>query len=304
MAAPAIQSSEYLGGQESGKKREREVTDTEAQQETKRRSDKSRKQVHWDLAPMPPSSAYSQPPSYVYSKLPNGGRSNPFQLAPFLWAGTEEPQSLNVNEDASIAPNGTVPRAECADQFRPDTTANTSFIAQALESADVIPAGCPISQGPGYTEPPYPSYAGDNTGPGYTAATLPTDAGPPPIAVDVFTSSTVDSGAGYSFAPPPNVNLEGNYSVSYSATGPSPAMACPVMAPTFDNQAVEQVTAQSYSLPSPPEGYIPPGNTAQQPAVRWLPPLTGQSYNLPVQQTSDPFNWQSSQQWAAWPASC
>ncbi|KAH0833743.1 hypothetical protein FOPE_03518 [Fonsecaea pedrosoi] len=70
MAAPAIQSSEYLGGQTSGKKREREDTDTEAQQETKRRSDKTKKQVHWNLAPMPPSSAYSQPPSYVYSKPP------------------------------------------------------------------------------------------------------------------------------------------------------------------------------------------------------------------------------------------
>ncbi|OAG41320.1 hypothetical protein AYO21_04483 [Fonsecaea monophora] len=182
--------------------------------------------------------------------------------------------------------------------------ANTSFIAQALESADAMPAGYPISQGPGYTEAPYPSYAGDNTGLGYTAATLPADAGPPPIAVDMFTSSTVGSGAGYSYAPSPNVNLEGNYSVPHSATRPSPVMACPRMAPTLDNRAVDQVTAQSYSLPSQSEGYIPPGNTAHQPAVPRLPPLTGQSCNLPVQLTSDPFNWQSSRQWATWPASC
>ncbi|OAP54611.1 hypothetical protein AYL99_11059 [Fonsecaea erecta] len=61
--APSVLMSE-----ECKKKRELEVTDAEDDQLKKRRTSK---QVHWDLAPMPPSAAYSAPSASGGRDLPN-----------------------------------------------------------------------------------------------------------------------------------------------------------------------------------------------------------------------------------------
>ncbi|KIW25400.1 uncharacterized protein PV07_08577 [Cladophialophora immunda] len=73
-------------GEEPNKKRELEITAADDQQDKTKRVDRKperKKQVHWDLAPMPPSSAYSSAQSgHVYSDLPQKAVDLPRSLEP------------------------------------------------------------------------------------------------------------------------------------------------------------------------------------------------------------------------------